>query len=179
MEACPPKGASGVPGRAVGSGIPKSHHDRRGIQNYSEIRRPMKVGNEHGRPEGRPWIQHGKAGLSPSWRRGSHRIRPWRRMMRVRQLQGQPFSFCRKRTSTRKRKRQAQQQLGRPSCRKQPCRSRSNCWSKLRLHLGQRRHTCRSIRLPWRRGSGRGRRRNRNSLGRIGSRRGSPWPRER
>ena len=38
----------------------------------------MEVRNEHGRPEGRPCIQHGKAGLSPSWRRGSHRIRPWR-----------------------------------------------------------------------------------------------------
>ena len=64
----------------------------------------MEVRNEHGRPEGRPCIQHGKAGLSPSWRRGSHRIRPWRRRMRVRQPQGQPFSFCRRRTSTRKRR---------------------------------------------------------------------------
>ena len=139
----------------------------------------MEVRNEHGRPEGRPCIQHGKAGLSPSWRRGSHRIRPWRRRMRVQQPQGQPFSFCRRRTSTRKRKRQAQQQLGQPSCRKQPCRNRSSCWSRLRPHLGQRRHTCRSIRLPWHRGNGRGRRRSRSSLGRIGSRRGSPWPRER
>ncbi len=149
VEACPPKGASGVPRRAVLNGVPKSHHNHWGIQNCSEDKRLMKVRNEDGRPEGRPCIQHGKAGLSPSWRRGSHRIRPWRRRMRVRQPQGQPFSFCRRRTSTRKRRRMAQQQLGQPSCRRRTCRSRSSCWSRLRLHLVRHhRHTCRSRMLP-------------------------------
>ena len=148
----------------------------------------MKVRNEDGRPEGRPCIQHGKAGLSPSWRRGSHRIRPWRRRMRVRQPRGQPFSFCRRRTSTRKRRRMAQQQLGQPSCRRRFCRSRSSCWSRLRRHLVQRHHhKHRSMRLRrhpvqrhhHRRRSMRLRRGRVRGLGRFGSRQGSPWPRER
>ncbi len=139
----------------------------KGIRDCSEIRRSMKEPNEDGRPEGRPCIQHGKAGLSPSWRRGNHRFR---------RRQEQPFSSCCRRTSTRKRRRLALRQQERPSCRKRTCRNRSSCWSMLRQH--QERHLRRRNRSKIQQHRELNRHRIRSNW-RFGSRRGGPWPRER
>ena len=128
----------------------------------------MEVRNEHGRPEGRPCIQHGKAGVLLG--KGSHRIRPWRHRMSAAR---RAAIFILPQEDEHSAAEAGSAAAGAAILSQAVLQSRSSYWSRLRPHksaaLAQHSASMAPWEWPWS---------SQDAVLADGSRRGSPWPRD-